>query len=61
MKLALPVCGVFNVRNAAAALAVVNLLGGDVKTAALAMGEFRAESMRMESRQWRGCTVIVDA
>lgn len=61
VKLALPVCGVFNVRNAAAALAVVNLLGGDVKTAALAMGEFRAESMRMESRQWRGCTVIVDA
>lgn len=61
VKLTLPVCGVFNIRNGAAALAVVHVMGGDISAAADAMQHFRPEGMRMEMRRWGTSTVILDA
>jgi UDP-N-acetylmuramoyl-tripeptide--D-alanyl-D-alanine ligase len=57
----LPVPGVFNLRNAAAALAAVHALGFDVRDGVDALSTFQAEKMRMETRSIRGVTFVVDA
>ena len=61
VELALVVPGLHNVRNAAAALAVVHALGADVQAGARALSEFRGVGRRFERLgEARGVTVVDD-
>jgi len=61
LELALVVPGLHNVRNAAAALAVVRALGADVQAGARALSEFRGVGRRFERLgEARGVTVVDD-
>src|SRR5438094_399628 len=61
LELALVVPGLHNVRNAAAALAVVRALGADVQAGARALFEFRGVGRRFERLgEARGVTVVDD-
>ena len=57
----LPTCGVFNLRNAAAAVAAAVTLGVAPGAAVGALGDYRPEMMRMEACRVGGATYIVDA
>ncbi len=61
VELALVVPGLHNVRNAAAALAVVHALGADVQAGARALSEFRGVGRRFERLgEARGVTIVDD-
>ena len=60
VELALVVPGLHNVRNAAAALAVLHALGADVQAGARALGEFRGVGRRFERLGEAGGVMVVD-
>src|SRR5438093_2988853 len=60
VELALVVPGLHNVRNAAAALAVVQALGADVQAGARALSEFRGVGRRFERLGEAGGVTVVD-
>jgi len=60
VELALVVPGLHNVRNAAAALAVVHALGADVHAGARALSEFRGVGRRFERLGEAGGVTVVD-
>src|SRR5213593_3183043 len=61
IELALVVPGLHNVRNAAAAVAVLHALGADVQAGARALSEFRGVGRRFERLgEARGVTVVDD-
>ncbi len=60
VELALVVPGLHNVRNAAAALAVVHALGADVQAGARALSEFRGVGRRFERLGEAGGVMVVD-
>src|SRR5438132_1565196 len=61
VELALVVPGLHNVRNAAAALAVLYALGADVQAGARALSEFRGVGRRFERLgEARGVTIVDD-
>lgn len=57
----LPVAGVFNLRNAAAAVAASVHLGVPALDAVGHLSQFRPEPMRMERVEWHGATFLLDA
>ena len=60
VELALAVPGLHNVRNAAAALAVLHALGADVQAGATALTEFRGVGRRFERLGEAGGITVVD-
>jgi UDP-N-acetylmuramate--alanine ligase len=60
VELALVVPGLHNVRNAAAALAVLHALGADVQAGAKALSEFRGVGRRFERLGEAGGVTVVD-
>jgi UDP-N-acetylmuramate--alanine ligase len=60
VELALVVPGLHNVRNAAAALAVLHALGADVQAGARALAEFRGVGRRFERLGEAGGVTVVD-
>src|SRR5881409_915359 len=60
VELALAVPGLHNVRNAAAALAVLQALGADVQAGARALSEFRGVGRRFERLGEAGGVTVVD-
>lgn len=60
VELALVVPGLHNVRNAAAALAVLHALGADVQAGAKALSEFRGVGRRFERLGDAGGVTVVD-
>lgn len=60
-SIVLPTCGVFNLRNAAAAVAAAVTQGVEPAAAVAALSEYRPEAMRMEALRVGGATYIVDA
>ena len=60
IDLALAVPGLHNVRNAAAALAVLHALGADVQAGARALAEFRGVGRRFERLGKAGGVTVVD-
>src|SRR5213593_2360074 len=60
IELALAVPGLHNVRNAAAALAVLQALGADVQAGAKALAEFRGVGRRFERLGEAGGVTVVD-
>ena len=60
VELALAVPGLHNVRNAAAALAVLHALGADVQAGARALAEFRGVGRRFERLGNAGGVTVVD-
>lgn len=60
VELALVVPGLHNVRNAAAALAVLHAFGADVQAGARALGEFRGVGRRFERLGEAGGVTVVD-
>jgi UDP-N-acetylmuramate--alanine ligase len=60
VELALVVAGLHNVRNAAAALAVLHSLGADVETGAKALTEFHGVGRRFERLGEAGGITVVD-
>jgi len=60
VELALAVPGVHNVRNAAAALAVLHALGADVQAGAQALSRFRGVGRRFERLGEAGGVTVVD-
>ncbi len=61
LPVTLPTCGVFNLRNAAAAVAAAVTLGVEPAAAVTALADFSPEAMRMEVLDVGGTTYIVDA
>jgi len=61
LKLTLPTPGVFNIRNAAAAVAASVALGVPPKEAAEGVQGYEPEKMRMEKREVDGVHFLVDA
>lgn len=63
IKVSLPVAGRFQIRNAAQALTVCALLGGDVEKAAQALSQVKVSGMRYSSSRCEttGITIIDDA
>ncbi len=59
--LELPVPGVFNLRNAAAALAAATMLGVPAEAAIESLHRFEPEAMRMQVVEAGGVTFLVDA
>ncbi|HYC31626.1 MAG TPA: UDP-N-acetylmuramate--L-alanine ligase, partial [Gemmatimonadales bacterium] len=60
VRLTLRVPGVHNLRNAVAALAAADALGGSLEAAARALGEFRGVGRRFERLGEHGGVVVVD-
>jgi UDP-N-acetylmuramoyl-tripeptide--D-alanyl-D-alanine ligase len=57
----LPTAGAFNLRNAAAAVAAAVILGVPFERAVRALSGYEPEAMRMERREFKGVSFIIDA